>query len=619
MWHPKRIKFQNLFAHVDSEYVFNQGVCTVIFGENRDDEDCENNGAGKSTMFEAISLALTGKSLRDIDKEVFINYDAEDCRIEFELNNDVIGKTLKIVRQFFRGGKSAKVEVWENDEQNKQITSVNEANQHIIDLIGISREDLLRYFVISQDNGYTFFKAGDVEKKEVLNRITSADMIQPAIDELNNRKKKIEDEVSEIEGDVSLAEEKLEFFKEQLIQQKTLSDDYEINNRKERIKEYETKIKETQTKIDSNNNRIKEIDTEVEKLNEKLSEVETLKAKRKKLKTKIETIEEENEELNDVIRKCKANVNSSVECPKCGHKFVRDGELGLNLKESKSMLKDAKKALEENEELLSKKKSKLSSIKTQLDALEEVDENKRELEREKSKLTTRNDDAQDDITAANKSIVKLQGEIKELEENSRSNKILKQLKEKIKTKEQEVKDLKKKLTESQDELDMVNYWVYYMGKNGFKTYLANRAVSIIEGITNAYLRKFHSKLSVEINGYKILKDGSVREKIDVRVLKGGVSSNVFMGYSGGQRGRISLAGVLGIQHLINMSTNGLGLDLCILDEAFHGVDARGQENIIRILENVGVTVLMVTQNVSPQFQSESRLTVVYEDGIAKYI
>jgi DNA repair exonuclease SbcCD ATPase subunit len=177
MWHPKRIKFQNLFAHVDSEYVFNQGVCTVIFGENRDDEDCENNGAGKSTMFEAISLALTGKSLRDIDKEIFINYDAEDCRIEFELNNDVIGKTLKIVRQFFRGGKSAKVEVWENDEQNKQITSVNEANQHIIDLIGISREDLLRYFVISQDNAYTFFKAGDVEKKEVLNRITSADMI----------------------------------------------------------------------------------------------------------------------------------------------------------------------------------------------------------------------------------------------------------------------------------------------------------------------------------------------------------------------------------------------------------------------------------------------------------
>ena len=81
MWTPKYINIKNLFAHVDTKYEFKPGVCTVIFGENRDDEDAENNGAGKSTLFEGIAIALTGKSLRDIDKEVFINRYAEDCEV----------------------------------------------------------------------------------------------------------------------------------------------------------------------------------------------------------------------------------------------------------------------------------------------------------------------------------------------------------------------------------------------------------------------------------------------------------------------------------------------------------------------------------------------------------
>ena len=90
-----------------------------------------------------------------------------------------------------------------------------------------------------------------------------------------------------------------------------------------------------------------------------------------------------------------------------------------------------------------------------------------------------------------------------------------------------------------------------------------------------------------------------------------------MGCSGGERGRVSLAGVLGIQHLINLSLDGRGLDLLLLDETFHGVDSRGQENMIKILENIGNTILMITQNVSSEFNSENKILIVKEDGVAK--
>ena len=144
MWTPKYIHIKNLFAHVDTKYQFKPGVCTVIFGENHDDYDSENNGAGKSTLFEGIAIALTGKSLRDIDKEVFINRHSDECEVEMMLENNAMNSTLGIIRRFYRGGKSTKVEVYENGERNTQFVSVNEANARIIDLIGISRDDLLR-------------------------------------------------------------------------------------------------------------------------------------------------------------------------------------------------------------------------------------------------------------------------------------------------------------------------------------------------------------------------------------------------------------------------------------------------------------------------------------------
>ena len=58
MWQLKSIELKNLFSHVDTTYEFKQGVCTVIFGENKTDVGAQNNGAGKSTIFEGITLSL---------------------------------------------------------------------------------------------------------------------------------------------------------------------------------------------------------------------------------------------------------------------------------------------------------------------------------------------------------------------------------------------------------------------------------------------------------------------------------------------------------------------------------------------------------------------------------
>lgn len=89
-----------------------------------------------------------------------------------------------------------------------------------------------------------------------------------------------------------------------------------------------------------------------------------------------------------------------------------------------------------------------------------------------------------------------------------------------------------------------------------------------------------------------------------------------MAKSGGERGRVMLAGVLGIQHLINLSTNGKGLNLLVLDEALSGIDAGGTLEIINTLNNLGTTVMMITQNIEDSSIFENCIRVVKEDGVS---
>jgi len=620
MWTPKYIHLKNLWAHVNTKYEFKQGVCTVVFGENRDDDDTDNNGAGKSTIFEAVAISLTGKSLRDIDKEIFINRHSESCEIEFYLENKALKRTLGIIRRFYRGSKSAKVEVYEDGEQNTQLTSVNEANARIIELLGITREDLTRYFIISQDNRYQFFTAGDSEKKEVLNRITNADMINPIIEKLSSDKKSLMSRSNDLSVDVDKYEGKIEFFKEQKAEASAIDDNYEVSNREERIGHLKDKIAASERIIEEKKKELerhKKSDDYL--LIDNIPDVAKLEEKRKKIRAKIKSLEEQESEAEHIIKHLNADLSGAVSCPSCGHNFMPESNYDLSVEEARDLIKDTESKVEEIRQIISEKKSKIQKIQNSIDEADAKSERARRAKNKANDIERDIQEEQANIKRANNRISELRAEISEIKKNSRSKKIIDQCNEKIAAAEKKLADARKKLSEVSEELSMVDYWIYYMGKNGFTTYLANRAISIIEGITNSFLKRFHSSMSVEINGFKINKDGSVRDKIDVLAVYKGKYAQNFMGYSGGERGRIYLASILGIQHLINLSTDGKGLDLLLLDESLGALDSKGVVNICNILNSFGVTTMMITQNVSSDVNISNKVLVVREDEISRIV
>lgn len=619
MWQPKNIRFTNLFSHTNSEYNFQAGKCVVIFGRNDTDRNLENNGAGKTTLFEAICIALTNDSLRGLKKESFINRDAEECEIDFTLYNPVMKMSLRIFRKFYRGSKPVRVEIYENGKQNTQITSVLEANKRVLELIGVSREDLLRYYIISQDNHYTFFTASDGEKKEIMNRITSADRINPVIANIGLRLKEIQAEFDDISEKIDESVMRRGILEEQ--REEAL---VTVDNSAE-IKEYEIKILTTQKMIKGNEDDIEVLKKHIEDLLTqraavKVPDVTKLKEKQKAIVSEIRRLENELSDSEKMRRKLQVELDSAVTCPECGAEFILKSDADLSpeeiretMKSLQGIVKELKAELSQQEQQKKVLSDKIDKAQGAQELLELIDDKLRNRRRKISVLKEEND------VTLKKRIEKYEKEIENLKQDARDNALIAKLSAQIEECQKTEKELRKQIKPVEEELEMLKFWQFYMGKSGFQTYLANQSVKLIEGITNTYLRKFGVDISVLINGFKVLKSGEVREKIDVFVMNDGMNAEQFMAKSGGERGRITLAGILGIQHLINLSTQGRGLDLLLFDECFHGMDARGQENIIKIFEQMNITILVITQNVSESFNNENTLYVVKENGVSRYI
>lgn len=617
MWNPESIVIDNLFAHKHSEYKFKNNQCTVIFGKNNTDRGMQNNGAGKTTLLEAIAIALTNESLRDVKKDSFINREEEDCCVDFSLFNPVLKKRLRIVRKFFRGNKPVKVELYENDKINNQITSVNEANKRVFELIGISRDDLLRYFIISQDNHYTFFTASDGDKKEIMNRITSANMINPVLEELSLRLKEKEAEYKIVSDELNELSTRKEILEEQAEELGKQDNSEEINELKEKISEAESQVEESERLLKKFRESVKLREEQMKAIT--VNDVTDLKKKRKELKNGIEELESELEDVKLIRKKCNSVVEGAIVCPNCGEEITEENDLEISAEEARELVKEADKNIPKIQRKIEAKQNKLKSVKKDIAEAERAEEIISDLEDEKLSYERKANRKEQEIQELKADIVKWESEIDSLKKKKKDNKQLQKILSQISECDKGIDEKSEEVKKYSSDIEMIRFWQFHMGRSGFTTYLANKSIKIIEGITNSFLRKFDVDLSVIINGFTVLKSGEVREKIDVFVQSDGTDAESFKAKSGGEKGRVNLAGVLGIQHLINLSTNGKGLNLICFDECFHGIDSEGQENIIKIMERMGITILMITQNVSENFNNENKLFVVKDNKVAKYV
>lgn len=623
MWYPVKIEFGGLFAFRDrAEVVFNRGECTVIFGDNQTDRGSLNNGSGKSTLFEAIALALTGDLLpRDtpITRDKAINRDSDEGWVVMSLANDVLHQTMEIRRRFYRK-RSAKAALFENDRENTQLTSVAEVDKRILEVLGLSREDLLRYYIISQDRQYNFLTAPDTTKKEILNRITNADMLQPVLDAIKADHKAADDRVAEYDTQVLMLETRLETLEENLKELKANhSAEANIEGLIGLLEGYINDAAALGLQAQAIRNEFETEKTKRTSLEQQLETAPNFAEDIAAAEGNITTAQKERKKNRRAKEELALALEGAIECPKCHERFIPNAEFDLTPDQIRKIItqreaddvklaaavktaEEALEALEDKQREYDQLQSELSRVKRSMVAIRERADR---LKRQMDDVERRKND--------------LQKRIEEARRAADEDASIKTAEAKIKATKAELKTAKAELADFRYLAESMAFWDFHMGKNGFTTYLANKAIDALTGSANRFLEIMDMDFRLHITPFQTLKNGDARDKMEVFISSDGISTNGYATYSGGERQRVGIAALLGVQRLLNMSTDGRGLDMLLLDESLSGVDSLGTMSIVKTMKRLKTTILLITQNIEDPSFFDSVICVRKIDGVSTLV
>ncbi len=596
MWLPIDITFKNLFSHIDTKYTFKTGELDLLLGKNVDNVGANSNGSGKSTIIEAITLAATGEVYRDVNKKEFIRTGAKECSVDWNLIHSVSKKHFRIERIFFNNTKSSVIRLYEDGEELIHMTNPNEANKYIFTKIGISKVDFLNYYVIGQGNDNSFFTSGDIKQKEVIARFSNYEQVDKVIDtlkiELNEVNLELQKKgiiVDKIQTVIDLYEEEINNASQQFQTEKT----EKLEAKQQQIDKVNASITSTTEKLQSNQDKIVEKTKVKNKLILKQTSTEALDLKLKDLKQQLAALKEDKREVNKVIAELTNLSYSALKCPKCDETFIPESDLSVEV---------VKEALVDSEEVLKQTETEINEIESQIESTQEEISDQKYIKSQINIIQQELNSFDDIKTNYEDQKVDFESRLKtylselQLIKKSKPDDSIKDINSKLEVQKAEHDQVQLQINEITEKRDEINLFLFHFGKTGFKTYLANKSIKSIQDVCNYYLDKLEMNLQVVISGYTVLASGDLRDKIEITVINDGQTKGLINKYSGGERSRIDLCGVIAVNFLINNNSETGGLDLLIFDETGY-LDAKGQEEVIKALDKVGSTSILVLHHI----------------------
>ena len=299
MWKLKSIEAENLCAFRSLAYTLQQGVTTLIFGNNKDNDSQQSNGAGKSALLECIAVGLTGSPLRKIRTEEIINDAAEQCRIILHLANDASNEELIIARSIPRKGASTVAcklyrggELVTTDEAVQH--SVDAYNKYILEKLGITREELLNNFILSKYRYEDFLSSSDKEKKEIINRFSNGILVDEAIARVEEDIEPLSSEQQKIDLELAGIDGRIEMLQEQIAK--------EVAAGEERGRNRETRIAELEEAIASKREYIRTHKETLSTIDATIAEVDTADKELQALESSDTSLEECLKAINAVMK-----------------------------------------------------------------------------------------------------------------------------------------------------------------------------------------------------------------------------------------------------------------------------------------------------------------------------
>ena len=140
------------------------GNLVRIIGKNYDTKPTSSNGAGKSTIIEAVMFALFGKTIRKTNDKSLKNYHTKGkCRVVLTVNGDTVIERIK---------KAPMLSVTVGDENCTQ-ESMQATQKYLEQILNINHHVFLASIVFGQGNTTNFLTATPEEKRAIIQNFLS--------------------------------------------------------------------------------------------------------------------------------------------------------------------------------------------------------------------------------------------------------------------------------------------------------------------------------------------------------------------------------------------------------------------------------------------------------------
>ena len=530
----EKIRWKNFLSTGNqfTEVNFQKNTTTLIIG---------SNGAGKSTVLDALTFVLFSKSFRGINKPQLVNSTNEkDCLVEIEFT---IGKTKWKVR---RGIKPNIFEIYKNDSLiDQNASSVDQQKWFEQTVLKMNYRSFTQIVILGSSNFVPFMQLTASNRREVIE-----DLLDIKI--FSSMNSIIKDRIRQNKEEVRTLDLKKESLKDKVEMQKNFIDDI-VNRGKENISKNEEKIDSLMGEVnefiisnDSLEKNLISMREEQEKLSmtgDKLKKLNNLKGK---LSQKVSIVTDEHKFFtkNTVCPTCTQSIDEKF-------RLNRIGESEAKAKELKSGYEDLEKAICD-EEVRQKEFLQISKEVTNL--THEISQN-----------NTRISGNQRQIRDLEKEIQRITEQLKN--RNSEHEKL-----------ESFKEDLQKVFEDLASKKELINYYDFsysLLKDGGVKTKIIKKYLPLINKQVNRYLQMMDFYINFTL-------DEEFNETIQSPIHE----DFSYSSFSEGEKQRIDLA-LLFTWREVAKFKNSTNTNLLIMDEVFDSsLDGYGTEEFLKIIRYV---------------------------------
>jgi DNA repair exonuclease SbcCD ATPase subunit len=529
----KTIRWKNFLStgNVFTEVDLTTCKTNLIVGEN---------GAGKSTILDALTFSLFGKPFRKINKPMLVNsINEKDCVTEIEFS---IGKNeFKVVR----GIKPNKFEIYNNGQLwNQESTLVDQQKNFEQNVLKMNYKSFTQIVVLGSSTFVPFMRLPVAQRREIIEDILDIQIFSTMNVLLKDKIRDNRDEIKEFDYQVDLIKEKIGIQKSYLL---------ELDKKnKADISKKEDKIAELLEDENKQHISIKETNDVIEQLNAQIAEYSTSSDKLKKLNTfliklssKLQTCQKEHDffEKNHVCPTCTQDLSDEFRTDKISTGKNKLDEMTIGYNDLLSAIGDEEKRFNKWNELsteITSSNQKISQANFQINSIR-------------------------------KSIVDIEKEIKDLESGGGDKK---EAFTKLETLVEEKKELSLQLVESKKDKDMLSVAAGLLKDNGIKTRIIKKYLPVMNKLINQYLQgmDFYVNFTLDENFEETIKS-RFRDQFS------------YASFSEGEKARIDIALLLTWRSIAKLK-NSVDTNLLILDEIFDGsLDQQGGSDLGWILRN----------------------------------